>query len=410
MTRSFHSLGIPAVILFLGIVGAAQGPAANWPQWRGPARNGVAVFTAPATWPASLTRRWEVAVGAGHSSPVIAGDRVVVHARQGEREVTRAFDLKTGKELWRTDYAAPYTMNSAARGHGPGPKSTPVVADGRVFTFGISGILSAHDVATGKLLWRANAPPAPPEFGTAMSPIVDGPVIIAHLGANDTGALSAFDTATGAVRWRWTGDGPAYASPVIADVAGTRQIITQSENAVIGIHAANGQLLWQVPFKTSFDQNSITPLVVNDMVIYSGLENGTTAVRLVRKGTAWSATPAWKNEQVSMYMSSPVVSGGTLFGLSHRNRGQFFAIDLAAGKTLWTTAGREGDNASVVVAGDFLLLSTTNAELIVARANRGRFDEVKRYTIADSAVWAHPAVAGTLILVKDVDKLICWSL
>ncbi len=340
---------------------------------------------------------------------MVSGDRVIVHSRQADREITRALDLKSGKELWRSDYSAPYKVNPAAAGHGPGPKSTPVVANGRVYTFGISGILSAHDLAEGTLLWRTPAPPVAPEFGTAMSPIVDGGQVIVHLGAHDKGALTAFDAITGKQRWQWTGDGPSYASPIVADFAGTRQLVTQSENSVIGVDVATGRLLWQVPFKTNFDQNSVTPIVVRDLVIYSGLESGTTAARIGRNAMVWTAQPLWKNEQVSMYMSSPVVSGNTLYGLSHRNRGQFFAIDLIAGKTLWTTAGREGENASVMLAGPLLLLSTTNAELIVTRANPGKFEEIKRYTIADSAVWAHPAVSGTSILVKDVDKLICWG-
>jgi outer membrane protein assembly factor BamB len=387
----------------------AQSPR-EWSQWRGPARDGVAArFSAPATWPAALTKRWEVTVGAGHSSPVITGNRVIIHTRQGERELTRALDLETGRELWRSDYAAPYTMNSAARGHGPGPKSTPAVANGRVFTFGISGILSAHDVATGKLLWRTDAPPAPPEFGTAMSPIVEGGLVIVHLGADDQGALTAFDAATGKPRWRWTGDGPAYASPVVAPISGMRQLVTQSENAVIGIDVANGNLLWRIPFRTSFDQNSITPVVAGDVVVFSGLDNPTMAVRVVHKGTSWATEPLWKNDQVSMYMSSPVMVGSTLYGLSHRNRGQFFAIDVASGRTLWTTPGREGENASIIASGELLLLSTTNAELIVARAGADRFSEVKRYPTAESAVWAHPAVSGNAILVKDLDKLICWT-
>jgi len=405
------TLAPPLAVTFAVVVASlnAQAPR-EWPQWRGPAREGTATFAAPATWPAALTKRWEVSVGAGHSSPVATGDRVIIHTRQGDREVTRALALATGKEIWRSDYAAPYTMNSAARGHGPGPKSTPAVAEGRVFTFGISGIVSAHDVATGKVLWRIDAPPAPPEFGTAMSPIVDGSLVIVHLGANDQGALTAFDAASGKPRWRWTGDGPAYASPVLAEIGGTRQLVTQSENAVIGIDAASGQLLWRVPFRTSYDQNSITPVVVGDMVIFSGLDSGTTAVRVVRKGSVWATEPVWKNERTSMYMSSPVVIGSTLYGLSHRNSGQFFALDTASGRTLWTTPGREGENASIIAAGSLLLLSTTNGELIVARAAPDKFSEIKRYSTAESAVWAHPAVFGNTILVKDVDKLICWTL
>ena len=109
-------------------------------------------------------------------------------------------------------------------------------------------------------------------------------------------------------------------------------------------------------------------------------------------------------------MCSPVVDGSTLYGLSHRNRGQFFAVDLTTGKTLWTTAGREGENASLILTKSLLLISTTNGELIVARPNPARYEEIKRYKIANSAVWAHPAISASLVLVKDVDKLICWEI
>jgi outer membrane protein assembly factor BamB len=389
---------------------AGQTETPLWNQWRGAARDGVATFAAPATWPQQLTRRWEVTVGVGHSSPVVAGDRVIVHTRQADREVVTAFDLASGKQIWQGGYAAPYTINPAARAHGPGPKSTPVVASGRVFTLGISGVLAAHDVATGKLAWRTEASASLPQYGTAMSPVVEGDMVIAHLGGDDAGAITAFDTATGKVVWRATGAGPAYASPVVATVAGTRQVITQTKTELLGLEVASGRRLWAVPFRTSYDQSSVTPLVVGDVVIYSGLESPTIALRVTRKGTTFTTEPIWRNEQVSMYMSSPAVDERTVFGLSHRNRGQFFALDLATGKTLWTTRGREGDNASIVRAGALLLLFTTNAEMIVARATAGRWDEVKRYSIADSAVWAHPAVIGNRILVKDVDKLILWTL
>jgi outer membrane protein assembly factor BamB len=321
----------------------------------------------------------------------------------------RALDLGTGREIWRNEYAAPYKMNPAARIHGPGPKSTPAIGGGRVITFGISGILSAYDLASGKLLWRVDAPATPPEYGTAMSPLIDSDLVIAHVGGQGKGALTAFDAATGTARWRWSADGPGYASPVIADIAGTRQVVTQTQKSVVAVNAANGQLLWQLPFTTSFEQNSVTPVVRGDIVVYSGLDKGTTAVRVTKKGTAWAVEPVWKNDEVSMYMSSPVVSGNALYGLSHKSRGQFFAIDMTSGKTLWTTVGRQGDNASMVLAGALLLMSTTASELIVARANPARFDEVKRYTIAESAVWAHPAISGRAIVVKDVNKLICWS-
>lgn len=386
------------------------GASADWPQWRGPARDGVAsTFTPPAAWPAQLSKKWEVPVGAGHASPVVTGTRVVVHTRQKDREIVAAYDLATGKQLWQDGVAAPYTMSQAAISHGPGPKSTPAIAGGRVFTFGISGIFSAHDLATGKLLWRKNAPPAPPEFGTATSPMVDGSNVIAFLGGPGTGALTAMDVATGAVKWSWTGDGPAYTSPIIATFAGTRQVVTQSQNRLVSVSAADGKLLWELPIKTPYEQNSVTPLVVGDLLIYAGLDNPTIALRVNSAQGKWTATPAWRNEQVSMYMSSPAASGTTVFGLSHRNRGQLFALDATTGKTLWVGKGREAENASVVRAGDHLLLATTNSELIVAKADAKAFQEVKRYTVADSAMWAHPAFDGRMMIVKDVDKLVAWS-
>lgn len=405
-----HFLPLVVVICIASAM-SAQTPAPAWPQWRGPARDGVASsFTPPATWPAQLTKKWEATVGAGHASPVISGNRVIVHTRQGNRELVTAFDLASGKQLWQDGVDAPYTMNPAATGHGPGPKSTPAIADGRVFTLGVSGIFSAHDLATGKLLWRKTGPSVPQEYGTSNSPIVDGTTVITFLGGQKGGALTAMDAATGKERWQWTGDVPGYASPIIATFSGVRQLITQSETKVIGVSLADGTLLWQVPLKTPYNQNIVTPLVTSGMLISAGLDNPTIAFRVTAaQGKGWTATPAWQNEQISMYMSSPAVSGTAIFGLSNKNRGQFFAIDAATGKTLWVGKGREAENASIARAGDFLLLSTTNSELIVARANPAAFEEVKRYTIADSAVWAHPAFAGRSIVVKDVDKLIVWT-
>jgi outer membrane protein assembly factor BamB len=389
---------------------AAQGTTPGWSQWRGPQRDGTVTTPVPAAWPEKLTKKWELTVGEGHSSPVVSGDRVVIHAREGDKEITRAVALATGKEIWRNEFAAPYTPNPSARSHGPGPKSTPAIARGRVFTFGITGVLSALDLATGKLLWRTPAPPAPATYGTGMSPLVDGTVVIAHMGGKNNGALTAFDAATGKPRWQWTGDGPAYSSPVIATIGGVRHLITLTQKFVLGLNAADGSLLWQLPFTTAYDQTSVTPIVTGDVLIYSGLDNGTTAVRIAKKGTQWTTSPVWENKDISMFMSSPVIGGKTLYGLANRNKGQFFAMDLGSGKTLWTTQGRDGDNASIMIAGGLLLLGTTNSEFIVARANPAKFEEVRRYTVADSAMWAHPAIAPRLLVVKDVNKLICWSI
>src|SRR5262245_44919789 len=169
--------------------------AQDWPQWRGPNRDGVVPAAAQrGAWPATLTKAWKVDVGLGHASPVVANNRVYVFARQADQEIVAAFDVGTGKQIWRQAYAAPYTVNPAAAQHGPGPKSTPVVADGRVYTFGISGIVSAFDAADGVVRWRktfAEYKQSSPDFGAAMSPLVDRGLLIVHVGGHDKGGLTA---------------------------------------------------------------------------------------------------------------------------------------------------------------------------------------------------------------------------
>jgi outer membrane protein assembly factor BamB len=402
-----------AAAVLLAAVALAVPRAQDWNQWRGPARTGEAAsFTPPAQWPAKGTRAWQVKAGEGHSSPIVAAGRAFLHSRIGDQEVVTAFDAATGRQIWRHRSAAPYTVNPAAAAHGKGPKSTPVVADGRLFTLGINGTLSALDAATGTLLWRK--PPASefdaaaPDFGTAMSPVVDGGRVIVHIGGNASGALTAFDVATGKVRWRWTGDGPAYASPVVvAAPGGLRQVITQSRSHVVGIDPANGDLLWRIPFVTSYNQNSVTPVVAGDLLIYAGIGNPLTAARLGRSGV--EPAPVWRNEDVPMYMSSPVLVDGTLFGFSSRNKGQFFAVDARTGRTLWTGRGREAENAALVSAGGLLLATTTEGELVVLRRDASKFDVVKRYTVAESAIWAHPAPFGRGVLIKDADTLAFWT-
>ena len=167
--------------------------AQDFPQWRGPNRDGIVTgFTAPATWPAQLKQRWKIQVGAGHASPVVVGQRVYLHSRVDDNEIVRAVDLNTGKQLWQDSYAVAYQMNPAAMGHGKGPKSTPTFSNGKLYTFGITGTLSAYDANTGKLLWRKEYKPQfknlEPDFGTAMSPLVDRGVLYVHAGGSNNGA------------------------------------------------------------------------------------------------------------------------------------------------------------------------------------------------------------------------------
>jgi outer membrane protein assembly factor BamB len=385
----------------------AQSP--TWPQWRGPARDGVAPGPAPSSWPAALMQRWKVSVGSGYSTPIVADGKVFVHARSGERETVTAFDASSGRQLWQDGYDAPYKVNSAAASHGPGPKSSPVYASGRLYTLGISGIVSAYDGASGKLAWRKQPSAEQPHFGVAMSPLVTDGVVVVFVGGHERGALMGLDLASGVTRWQWTGGAPAYASPVVATLGGVKQVVTQSRTDVVGV-SLTGNLLWQVPLTTPYDQNSVTPVVANDLVIYAGLSNPTTAVRIVKEGSALVAKEVWKNPDVPMYMSTAVVAGTTLIGLGQRNRGQFFAVDIATGKTLWTTRGRETENAALIRVPGHTLIQTVDGVLIVAKDSASGFEVVKRYDVADSSTWAHPALVGHQLYVRDANSLTAWTI
>ncbi len=396
------------------VLGCEVSFAQDWSGWRGPNRDGaVSSFSAPKAWPDQLKVKWKMAVGIGHSSPVVAGRTVYVLSRQGEQEVVSAIDLDSGKLLWKDSYATPYTMNPAAVAHGKGPKSTPVLQGGKLYTLGISGILSCYDTGTGKPQWRKEFSKqfkaTSPFYGVAMSPLVDNGLLIVHVGGHDAGALIALDAETGELKWSWKGDGPGYASPIAVELNGIRQIVTQTQKFIVGVSAASGELIWQIPFETEYSQNSVTPVAYKNTLIFSGIDKGTMAVKVVKRDGKWATEQVWQNPQVSMYMNSPVINGDYLYGLSHKRKGQFFCLDARTGETLWTSEGREGENAAMLSAGETLFLLTNDAELIVAKNNAKRFEPLKKYTVAESPTWAHPAIIGNRILIKDASTLALLS-
>ena len=391
----------------------AQNAAPDWTQWRGPRRDGtLSAFTEPKMWPDTLTQRWKITVGEGYSTPIVVGNRVYQFSRQGENEVMRAIDAATGKVVWEQPYSAAFQMNNSTSRHGPGPKSTPTFAAGRLFTLGMTGRVTAFDANSGKEVWQKPGTPVQPNFHTAMSPIVDGTTMILHVGGHNDGALTAFDTATGKVKWAWTGDGPAYGSPIIAEIGGTRQVVVFSQKNLVGVNLADGQLLWSVPFEARSTTNSITPLVYGgNTLIVSGQGKPLTSYIVANKGGKWVADLAWENPAIQMSFSNAVIVGDAIFSMSPLNSGQFFWADAKTGKTLWLSEPRQAGNAAITRSGDLLFVLKDNGELMVGKATPGAaFTPAKTYTVATSATWAPPVISGNRIFVKDVDTLALWTL
>jgi outer membrane protein assembly factor BamB len=393
-------------LLALATVDAAD----EFPQWRGPKRDGQIVgFKLPAAWPAELEKLWQVEVGLGHSSPVVHNRKIYQFSRRGDDEVLACLDLADGKELWKQGYAAPYQMNPVAVMHGKGTKSTPVVADGRVFTLGISGVVTARDAKTGRQLWQREFSKqfskTSPLYGAAMSPAVFDGKCIVHVGGHDKGALVALDVKNGETIWSWNEDGPGYASPVLVTLDDVRQVVTQSQKACVGVELASGKLLWRIPFQTEYDQNSVTPIEHEGSLIFSGINQGVDRYRIEKTDDEWETDKVWGEKEVSFYMSSPVADAHRLFGFSHRHKGEFFALDLTTGKTLWTSEGRQGENAALLQTGNVLWALTNSGELIVFKASDKQFEPLARYKVSETPTWAHPAILSSGVLIKDESTL-----
>jgi outer membrane protein assembly factor BamB len=402
------NLTITAVAGLLSI-SASCALAQDWPQWRGPNRDGKAsTFTAPKTWPKELTQKWKVTVGLGDATPALVGDKLYVFAREGDDEVIRCLDAANGKELWQEKYAA-QAVSGAPSPHS-GPRSSPAVADGKVLTIGVGGVLSCVDAASGKLLWRKDDfTGAWPKFFTASSPIITGGLCIAQLGGESNGGIVAYDLATGDQKWKWTGDGTAYASPVLLTVEGTKMLVTLTAKKIVGLGVTDGKLLWEAPFPAQGRAyNAATPIIEGQTVIFAGAGRGTKAVKIEKTADGFAAKELWSNPDNAVQFNTPVLKGGQIYGISQN--GVVFCLDAKDGKTLWTTELGGRGFGSIVDAGSVLLALTPKGELAVFEPSDKEYKKLANYKVADTETYAYPVAAGKGVFVKEKDSLSLWNI
>ena len=405
--NKLRSLGIIFVFLTATVTVTAQ----DWTQWRGPARDGsVSTKNTPAAWPEKLQRTWRVEVGEGYSSPVVSGGRAFVHGRRDPEEIVASINLADGKVAWEQKYQANFKKNQYAVNMAKGPNATPLVAANRLFTLGVTGVLNAWDTATGKLLWTRDFSQSIDTSklfcGTAASPLLVNGRLVVQVGSDiHGGQILALNPATGATEWEWKGLGPGYASPVVIEASGSQQIVTMTEGSIVGLDGKTGKELWSVPFPDEWHENITTPLWTGSHLIVSGTRQGTHAYTLTQSGGKWQATEVWKNPDIAMYMSSPVFGDGLVYGHSSKKKGQFFAIDAKTGAVRWTTEGREGEHASMLLTPQHVVFLTNGADLIVAKRATPAFTVERRYEVAEAGTWAMPILMGSNILVRDATGL-----
>ena len=388
----------------------------QWNGFLGPERNGwVSYFKPPKMWPQSLKRKWQVKVGEGYGTPLIANGLVFQHAREGDSEVVWCLNLENGKMKWQQRYSAPFKIGGGGEYHGKGPKACPVYADGRLFTVSISGTMSGWDAASGKLLWTRNFDDqfgkSHPYWGATSSPIVAEDKVILHFGTDDEGALVALDVKSGEPVWSTSRDGASYSSPLVIELEGVKQVIQWTHNALLGVELSTGQRLWSHPFPhVGHNQNMPTPCVHEGNVLIGGENRGLYSLKPHRVNGKWVVRENWFQEQVAFDMSSAVMNGDRLFGMSHYKSGQLVCVDAASGKVVWSGPPRVGANVTFLSVQGAVLALRDNGVLQILAPSADQYKLIAEYETSNTASWAPPTLTEDGVLVKGAELLSLWMI
>src|SRR5262245_50602666 len=279
IAQSSRSQVSPGALL-LGLLLSTPALAGDWPQWLGPKRDGSSTEKVK-PWKGDLKPLWRKAVGRGHGSPVVAGGVVYLHTQVKDKEAEQltAFDAKNGDVLWSKSYDRPKFTSQ----FGTGPRATPAVADGKVFTYGATSILTCFDAKTGKQLWQVDGQKkfeAPKLFfGASCSPLVDGDNVIVNIGGKGASVV-AFKVKDGEVAWQALDDKASYASGIATGAKADRQLVFLTAKGLRGLAPKDGKLLWDFPLVDKFNESSTTPVVAGDVLLASSITSGMVGVKV----------------------------------------------------------------------------------------------------------------------------------
>lgn len=418
---------LTALTLAMPLLLAAGVRADDWPQWRGPHRDGVWRETGIlASIPESgLKVRWRARVGNGYSGPVVAQGRVFVTDHQHRPEVERVlcFEEATGKPLWTHSYPCDYEDME----YGNGPRASPTVHAGKVYTLGTKGHLLCLDAARGEVLWKKDlvkdCSASIPRYGASAAPLVEGDLLIVCAGGQPAASVLALDRNTGAERWRALEDRPAYSAPVVISAGGCRQVIVWTADTVTSLEPATGKVYWQVPYKATFDpaQAVASPVVQKDRLLCLAAWNrGSLMLQLDPARPA--ASVLWKTRSdPSTAFSTPIFPEERHFyGIV--NNGELCCLDAASGKVVWATREPTSERfgtAHLTVNGDRVFLFNHKGQLVLARLTPRGYEELGRsllveptagYRAAGAETWAHPAYANKCVFARNDRLLVCASL
>ena len=408
---------LSGLLLWLGAEPRGVGPAAavesDWPQFLGPERNGV--YGGPAisgTWPGTGPPvLWRKSVGEGFSGPVVQAGRLILFHRLESRERVECLQTQTGRELWNFSYSTDYRDDFGFDG---GPRATPSVWEGKVYTFGAQGVLHCLELESGRKIWSVKTHEKfgvrKGFFGAACSPLVDDGRVFLNVGGGGQAGLVAFDAQTGRVLWTATDDEASYSSPAMATLGGRRQVLFLTRNGLVSADPKSGEVLfrfrWRARSRASV--NAATPLAAGPFIFLSA-SYGTGGVQLRVKGTELETVWA-SDESLSNHYSTSVIRGDHLYGFHGRQEyGQSLrCVALRTGQVLWS---RDGFRAGTVsLAGDRLLVLKENGELLLVAASPQAFRLIAKVRILAPTVRAYPALADGRLFARNQKEMVAVDL
>jgi outer membrane protein assembly factor BamB len=379
--------------------------AADWPQWRGPNRDGISSETGlAASWPTNGPPLvWKVkGLGQGYSSLAISKGRIYTQGQRDGKEWLIALDVKNGNKLWEVPTGSPYSND-----RGDGPRGTPMVDGDRVYAINGTGVLVCLDAATGKAHWTQDFVRdyggSIPHWGYSESPLIDGNRLIVMPGGRGASIVS-LDKVTGKVQWKAGSDSAGYSSAIVADIGGVRQVIALSGQGALGVQENTGEVLWHYDKVSNRTANIATPIYHNGAVFVSTAYG--TGAALLKVGPK-NMTEAYFNRDMMNHYSSSVLVNNTLYGFSNAI---LMAMDFDTGKVLWRD--RSVGKGSVIFAQGNLYALGEDGVMGLVRANRDKYQEISRFSFQKGGLptWSPPVISDAKLYLRDQDNLYCHDI
>jgi outer membrane protein assembly factor BamB len=396
--------------------------ATDWGQWRGPNRDGHVPEDIPV--PANLDAvktLWHVPAGNGLASPVVAGGKCVYVDNVNSKETVHAVDAASGDSIWSVELDEVHKDSQST----PGPRCTPMIDGDRVYAQSGRGHLKVLNLANGNLIWQTDyvkdlgavfigekgSAEGATRHGYTASPIVDGDHLIAETGGSNA-AVTCFEKRTGQILWKSQQGIPGYAAPILATVAGKRQLICYMVPGVFAFDPVDGKLLWTFKITTKFGRHAATPVVVGDTVVVSSHEVGLMGIKVTNAGDNFSAEKAWLVKDLAINFASPVAVGDYVYGVGPQKN--LICVQAKTGNLVWSKDGFFTGNAGktyagMLLMGSNLLVLTDDGRLVMVAADSKAYHEIGHARVGTQN-WCIPAYADGKLYLRDEKEVVCVQL